>query len=96
MASVDELVRRLKELEGLQLDSVDKELAYFENDDADGKVYDVQCMAEDVLITDEGQCNWGNIELVKTAGFNVTPCEQDRFGWLNAYIHTTKGLIVFG
>lgn len=48
------------------------------------------------LITNDGHCNRNNMRLLKDAGFNVTPGEQDSFGWLTGCIHTKKGIIVYG
>lgn len=96
LVSVQELIRRLKELEALPLETKDIEYMYFENDEADGQVAEAQCMADDVLITDDGRCHMDNIELMKEAGFNVTTGEEDRFGYLRGCIHTAKGFILFG
>ena len=53
-------------------------------------------LADGLLITNTGQCNWSNIEVLKRSGFNVTAGEQDSFGWLTGVIHTKKGTIQYG
>ena len=52
--------------------------------------------ADQLLVTENGQCNWANHEVLKNAGFPVFPGDQDRFGWLSGCIQTKKGILVFG
>lgn len=49
-----------------------------------------------LLIDSDGNCNWSNISVLKTAGFNVIPVERDRFGWLVGGIITKNGIITYG
>lgn len=58
-------------------------------------VRDASILASSLLITDLGECNWRNIELLKMEGFDVFPIEKDRFGWLVAGIQTRKGVISY-
>lgn len=53
-------------------------------------------LAEDLLITSNGFCNWGNIETLKNKGYSVFPLERDSFGWLVGGISTSKGIIAYG
>ena len=48
------------------------------------------------LLTDEGGCNWDNIEILRKNGYAVYAGEQDRFGWLTACVDTSKGTIIYG
>lgn len=59
-------------------------------------VHDISCEAEALLITNEGYCNWDNIEKLKSYGYQVFPLERDSFGWLTGGISTTKGVIAYG
>ena len=42
---------------------------------------------------DEGP---GKIQKLIKKGYNIYPCEQDRFGWLCARIEMKRGVILFG
>lgn len=53
-------------------------------------------LADELLITDQGHCNWKNIKRLKAAGFDVFAGDKDSFGWLTGCIKTKKGIIVYG
>ena len=53
-------------------------------------------LADSLLISGDGHCNWDNIDILKSYGFYVGPGERDRFGWVTGIIGTSKGDIVFG
>lgn len=57
---------------------------------------EIEDLANTVLITDEGQCDWDAIDILKENGFQVIPIEKDRFGWVIGGILTTKGIITYG
>lgn len=59
-------------------------------------VYEIQCIADTLLITDKGGCNWENIEILIDKSIDVFPVELDRFGWLVGGIRTKKGIITYG
>ena len=40
--------------------------------------------------------NYTNINVMKSAGFNVYTGEADSFGWLTGVIRTKRGELVFG
>jgi heterodisulfide reductase subunit A-like polyferredoxin len=63
-----------------------------------GKVEEsaVVSLADQVLITGDGRCNWSAISEVKNNGFNVLPLERDSFGWLVGGIKTRRGVVAFG
>lgn len=56
----------------------------------------IEDIASDLLIDSKGNCNWANISILKSVGFNVIPIERDRFGWLIGGIVTKKGVITYG
>ena len=60
------------------------------------KVREIIDLADEVLITNKGQCEWANHHLLKKAGYPVLAGETDSFGWLTGCIHTKKGVIVYG
>jgi len=49
-----------------------------------------------LLIDSDGKCDWSNISILKSAGFDVIPIERDSFGWLIGGIVTNKGIITYG
>ncbi len=53
-------------------------------------------LATELLINDQGQCNWDNIAFLQEEGFYVFPGERDRFGWLTGCIGMMNGTIVYG
>jgi hypothetical protein len=92
------LIESLKAIEATQLeDSDDTILNNMEEDNPLKELINTAlCQADEVLVTDQGQCNWENHEVLKNAGFPVFPGERDRFGWLSGCIQTKKGILVFG
>lgn len=60
------------------------------------RLNDIISAADELLVTDQGQPNWDNINLVRKAGFDVHAGEKDSFGWLSGVIETKFGRIVFG
>lgn len=78
-------------------------LLAFENDESIShdkndfiKHREIEGIACDVLIDSNGQCNWANISILKSVGFNVIPIEKDSFGWMIGGIVTKKGIITYG
>ena len=96
VVTLAQVVESLKALEALTIESKYPDIIFFDDYAADTMLADIQCMAEDYLITDSGHCNWDNITALKDAGYDVTPGEQDCSGWLTGCIHTAKGIIVYG
>lgn len=64
--------------------------------EADSILSEIILLADDVLLDENGQCNWKNIDVVQNAGFKVSSWETDSRGWLTGSIETTKGIIVYG
>jgi hypothetical protein len=60
------------------------------------EVGEVVELANKYLITDKGQCNWYNINILRAGGLHIFPLEQDSFGWMLGGITTSKGVIVYG
>jgi hypothetical protein len=59
-------------------------------------VNEIVNLADDVLITKQGKCNYKNISILENHNFTVFPIEVDSFGWLSAGIQTNKGVIIYG
>ena len=59
-------------------------------------VMEIQSIAEDVLITEKGECNWENIKILQKNNIRVFPVEWDVGGWIVGGISTTKGIITYG
>lgn len=53
-------------------------------------------LAESVLITPTGCCDWDAIDELRGAGYSVFPLERDSFGWLIGGIQTAVGVLVYG
>jgi hypothetical protein len=53
-------------------------------------------LANEFLIGDDGHPDRDKMDIIVSAGFPIFPGEQDRFGWLTAYIELDRGVIMFG
>lgn len=53
-------------------------------------------IACDTLITEDGKCNWANINALKSMGYDVYPTDQDSFGWLCAAIEKNNHVMIYG
>jgi hypothetical protein len=95
---MDRLIQSLKAIEAAQLEEDDDSI--LNNLEESHPLKELINMAigqaDELLVTDQGQCNWDNHEVLKKSGFPVFPGERDRFGWLTGCIQTTKGILVFG
>jgi hypothetical protein len=95
---MDKLIQSLKAIEATQLENSDD--AILNNMEEDNPLKEVINtaigQADELLVTDQGQCNWENHEVLKNSGYPVFPGERDRFGWLSGCIQTSKGILVFG
>lgn len=56
----------------------------------------IQSLADDLLITEDGQCNWLNMKNIVDEGFDIYAGDKDDFGWLIGCIETKKGIILYG
>ena len=59
-------------------------------------VMEIQSIAEQILITEKGECNWENIKILQQNNIHVFPVEWDVGGWIVGGISTTKGIITYG
>lgn len=59
-------------------------------------IMEIQTIAEDILITENGECNWENIRLLQKQKIFPFPIETDSTGWLVGGLSTRKGIIVYG
>jgi ABC-type molybdate transport system ATPase subunit len=59
-------------------------------------VKEISHLADSVLITDDGHCDWNLIHILEDRHIYVFALEQDRFGWVIGGIPTTKGIITYG
>ena len=60
------------------------------------KLNKILSLADGLLISSKGGCDWDNISILQTKGYCVGPGEKDSFGWLTGVIETSKGKIVYG
>ena len=59
-------------------------------------VNEISCVADDLLIMEDGHCNWDAIHSLEDKHIYVFPVEKDRFGWVIGGIPTTRGIITYG
>ena len=59
-------------------------------------VNEISCLADDLLIMQDGHCNWELIHSLEDKHIYVFPVEKDRFGWVIGGIPTTRGIITYG
>jgi hypothetical protein len=52
--------------------------------------------ANNLLFTDNFECNWYNIDILQKEGYNVFPREIDEMGWVTGCIQTKRGIIIYG
>lgn len=88
MEQLFELIRKVEE---------DEEIEYSEYlDERIDIVRQISNLADDLLITGGGRCNWENMNYLEDRGIHVFPVERDGFGWLIGGIPTRKGVITYG
>ncbi len=90
------LLHSIEEFKDNSKEYEEYEILTSDNIDLNKIVSDASDIANDLLITSEGRCNWANIEFLKAKSFPVRPLEVDNFGWLMGGIYTNKGIITFG
>jgi len=89
---MDDLIKLLKTLEDMtELDGTHEFLSL-----DIPIVAELSSLAESLLITDGGHCNWENIDTLREYGYPPFPVEKDGFGWLIGGIPTEKGVITYG
>ena len=78
---------------------------FHEPDEETGVIYakstpaadECEFMANGLLITSNGGCNWDNIRKLESYGFDVYAGEKDSFGWLTGCIEFPDGkILVYG
>lgn len=65
-------------------------------DDLHPIVTHIEGLACVLFITNNGGCNWTNINKVRDAGYYIRRGDGDSFGWLVGVIPTKKGNICYG
>ena len=95
---MEELMKKLEELynekDNYYVDEYDK-WAYFK----DSELYDeVTTLCCGKLITNDGACNWDNINILRNNGYSVFAGDRDSFGWLVGCIrkHDDKRTVCYG
>lgn len=95
---MDTLLKALEKLYSTQDNSqvVDKYgHSYFENCDIKTEA---ESLCDEYLITDDGGCNWDNINILRNKGYRVFPGEKDSFGWLTGCVKKIgdRRVLVYG
>lgn len=68
-------------------------LEYFGDSEIKDQCEELAC---DLLITDDGGCNYPNIRYVRSLGYSVYAGEKDSFGWLTGCIEKDGKVLVYG
>jgi hypothetical protein len=82
-----------------QAEVFDDGCRYLTNGQADelhNLLQQILSLADSLLITAGGYCNYASHSYLRGFGFNVTPGETSGTGWLTGCIHTKKGIVVYG
>lgn len=64
--------------------------------DDDDPVEIALVLANNLLITSNGYCNYKNMRILEQKGFEIYPGEKDSFGWLIGCIQKNDRVLVFG
>lgn len=96
---MEELLKILEELYSAQNNSEVYEgddRAYFKTGDVTKEKAEGLC--NDLLITENGACNWDNINLLRSNGYSVFAGERDSFGWLTGCVRKNgdSRILVYG
>lgn len=75
-------------------ETIDTTNGYYSSDNP--LVNAAKYLANELLIGDDGHPDRDTMDIIVSAGFPIIPGEQDRFGWLTAYIELDRGVIMFG
>ena len=94
--TIDDLFVVLKSIEDLETDPGDRDNISFGDPKGDDLLAEAKYIAEELLVTEDGNCNWDNINLLGCASYKVVAIEEDENGWLLGGIQTKKGIIVYG
>lgn len=97
---VTELLNKLTELEhhqDIEATLTEEQITEgYAEDELHPLVVEIIWLANEVLILNNGGCNWDNINELKANNFHVRAGEKDSFGWLSGIITTSKGEIMYG
>ena len=68
---------------------------YFKENELYNSIVDI---CNDMLITNDGTCNWNNMCFLIANGYRVFPGEKDSFGWLTGCIRKNddRRIVCFG
>lgn len=58
----------------------------------------VVCLCDEYLITDDGRCNWDNMNILRINGYRIFAGERDSFGWLTGCVQKLNDsrVVVYG
>ena len=95
--TIEMLVKALLALSDEDFHEPDEE-TYVRYSKATPAVEECESMANELLICNGGRCNWVNIRILKSHGFDVYAGEKDSFGWLTGCIAYPGGerVLVYG
>ena len=100
MNTVNELIISLNELYEMKdiipVNNDDTNIFYFDTDFNHLTLKKVLNLSNELLITDQGLCNWNNIKILRSNGYRVYAGEKDSFGWLTGCIRKDNYVLVYG
>jgi hypothetical protein len=100
IATIEDLISTLKAIDtSIEIPSIlteEQTECGYQFNDLHPLVQYASSLGNELLIDDKGQCDWGNISIMKQHGFHVKAGESDSFGWLTGLITTSKGDILYG
>ena len=94
---MEKLLEKLEQLYATQNNSYSGEDGdeYFKESD----LYDeIEGLCNEYLITESGGCNWDNIRVLRSKGYDVYAGEKDSFGWLTGCVrkYGDNRIVVYG
>ena len=93
---MDTLVERLKAIENCEDIAENEILNWGYLNERHNLIQEAVQLADEVLLTPDGQRNFENEIFLCNNGFYVSCLEHDGFGWLAGGIETCKGIISYG
>ena len=93
---LNRLINILISIEGDNIDVITQNGIIIEIHGDNKEVVLAWVLAEELLITEDGECNWRNIDKLKQRGFEVFAGHNSGTGWITGCIKTKRGILVYG
>lgn len=95
---METLLKKLDELYSMRDNSSTSDYDGQEYFDSSDVVDEVERLCCEKLITAGGLCNWDNIRILRSNGYDVFAGERDSFGWLTGCVQKDNDprILVYG